>query len=318
MRSLEAQATRWTRYLALGAGWVLLAVAVLTVADALLRKFLSRPLPGTFEASELLLAAVIFFAMPYTGLTDGHVSVDLLTGRLSARAQTVILGVNALVCAVILGFIAYQMGAARRRVRAHRPHHDHHAHPDPALHGAGGGGGRARRARLRGPGARRLRPRGHRAMSPVSVSLLGFAALLALILVRLPIAAAMAIVGVGGTAAIAGWPAALATLRPGPLRARVVLHAPHHSLVHLYGLRGLAGGAQPGPVPGRARVARPPARRARHGDGRGLRGLRRHLRLLRRHRRHHVLGGAARDAPLPLRRQPRPRAPSPPAAPSAS
>jgi len=110
VRSLEAQATRWTRYLALGAGWVLLGVAVLTVADALLRKFLSRPLPGTFEASELLLASVIFFAMPYTGLTDGHVSVDLLTGRLSARAQTVILGVNALVCAVILGFIAYQMG----------------------------------------------------------------------------------------------------------------------------------------------------------------------------------------------------------------
>jgi TRAP-type C4-dicarboxylate transport system permease small subunit len=110
VRSLEAQATRWTRYLALGAGWVLLGVAGLTVTDALLRKFLSQPLPGTFEASELLLAAVIFFAMPYTGLTDSHVSVDLLTGRLSARAQTLILGVNALVCAVILGFIAYQMG----------------------------------------------------------------------------------------------------------------------------------------------------------------------------------------------------------------
>ncbi len=110
MRFLEAQATRWTRYLALGGGWVLLGVAVLTVADALLRKFLSRPLPGTFEASELLLAAVIFFAMPYTGLTDGHVSVDFLTGRLSARGQAVILGLNALVCAVVLGFIAYQMG----------------------------------------------------------------------------------------------------------------------------------------------------------------------------------------------------------------
>ena len=53
-------------------------------------------------------------------------------------------------------------------------------------------------------------------MSPVTISILGFAALLALILARLPIAAAMAIVGVGGTAAIAGWPAALATIRQGP------------------------------------------------------------------------------------------------------
>jgi C4-dicarboxylate transporter, DctM subunit len=40
--------------------------------------------------------------------------------------------------------------------------------------------------------------------------------LLALILVRLPIAAAMAIVGVGGTAWVAGWPAALATLQQDP------------------------------------------------------------------------------------------------------
>jgi C4-dicarboxylate transporter DctM subunit len=53
-------------------------------------------------------------------------------------------------------------------------------------------------------------------VSELGLSALGFAVLLALILVRVPIAVTMAIVGVGGTAAIAGWPAALATLRQGP------------------------------------------------------------------------------------------------------
>ena len=53
-------------------------------------------------------------------------------------------------------------------------------------------------------------------MSPLTISALGFAVMLALILVRVPIAVAMAIVGVGGTAALSGWPAALATLRQGP------------------------------------------------------------------------------------------------------
>jgi tripartite ATP-independent transporter DctM subunit len=48
------------------------------------------------------------------------------------------------------------------------------------------------------------------------VALGGFAVLFALILARVPIAAAMAIVGVAGTAWLAGWPAALATLRQGP------------------------------------------------------------------------------------------------------
>lgn len=53
-------------------------------------------------------------------------------------------------------------------------------------------------------------------MSELTVSALGFAALLGLILVRVPIAVAMAVVGVVGTASLAGWPAALATLRQGP------------------------------------------------------------------------------------------------------
>jgi TRAP-type C4-dicarboxylate transport system permease small subunit len=107
---LEARATRWSRRLALLGGWLLLLLSLVTCLDALLRKVLSSPISGTFEASELLLAAVIFLAMPYTGLTDGHVSVDALTGRLGARGQDWVVAVNALVCAVVLGAIAWQLG----------------------------------------------------------------------------------------------------------------------------------------------------------------------------------------------------------------
>lgn len=110
LAGLERAATRFMRWLALAGGWLLLAVAIVTVADALLRKFFNRPIQGTFEATELLLAAIIFLAMPYTGLTDGHVSVDLLTRRLAPRAQSLLGGMNALVCAVVLGVIAYQLG----------------------------------------------------------------------------------------------------------------------------------------------------------------------------------------------------------------
>ena len=53
-------------------------------------------------------------------------------------------------------------------------------------------------------------------MNELLTSALGFLALFMLILARLPIAAAMAIVGILGTAWIAGWPAALATVRQGP------------------------------------------------------------------------------------------------------
>jgi TRAP-type transport system small permease protein len=87
----------------------LLAVAIVTASDALLRDFLGRPLPGTFEATELVLAAIIFFRLPYTSLTDSHVSVDFLTRRLGQRTQHAIIAVNALICAGLFGVITLQM-----------------------------------------------------------------------------------------------------------------------------------------------------------------------------------------------------------------
>jgi len=106
---IERIATNWTRRLALLGGWLLLAVAVVTASDALLRDVLGRPLPGTFEATELVLAAIIFFGLPYTSLTDGHVSVDFLTSRLRQRIQYAIIAVNALICAGLFGVITLQM-----------------------------------------------------------------------------------------------------------------------------------------------------------------------------------------------------------------
>jgi TRAP-type C4-dicarboxylate transport system permease small subunit len=106
---LERVAISWTRRLALLGGWLLLAVALVTVLDALLRYFLGRPMRGTFEVTELVLAAVIFFGMPYTNLTDGHVSVDFLTSRLGSRTQGAIIAVNAGICAILFGFITVQM-----------------------------------------------------------------------------------------------------------------------------------------------------------------------------------------------------------------
>jgi TRAP-type transport system small permease protein len=105
----ERAAVLWTRRLALLGGWLLLLTAFATVVDALLRYFLSRPLPGTFEATELVLAAIVFFGLPYVCATDGNVSVDALTQRLRPRLQQVLIALNALLSAALLALITYQM-----------------------------------------------------------------------------------------------------------------------------------------------------------------------------------------------------------------
>jgi TRAP-type transport system small permease protein len=108
---LEQLAINGTRRLALLAGCLLLGIATVTAIDALLRDFLGRPLPGTFEATELVLAIIIFFGLPYTSLIDGHVSVDFLTSRLGQRTQYGLIAVNAAICAILLGVITLQMTA---------------------------------------------------------------------------------------------------------------------------------------------------------------------------------------------------------------
>jgi TRAP-type C4-dicarboxylate transport system permease small subunit len=116
--ALEQAAVRWTRRLALLGGWTLVAVSVATVVDALLRYLVGRPIPGTFEATELFLAAIIFFGLPYTGLVDGHISVDALTGRLGRRGQHLALAATALVTAGLLGGITWQMASLAREYAA--------------------------------------------------------------------------------------------------------------------------------------------------------------------------------------------------------
>jgi TRAP-type transport system small permease protein len=107
--ALERAAVASTRLLALFAGWLLLGLSFATVLDALLRYLWGRPIHGAFEATELLLAGIIFLGLPHANITDGHVSVDLLTQRFSPRAQHAIIAANAVLSAALLALITIEM-----------------------------------------------------------------------------------------------------------------------------------------------------------------------------------------------------------------
>jgi len=51
---------------------------LLTVADVVLRATTNRPIRGTFELIELLLACTFFIALPAVFLRDEHLVVDLV------------------------------------------------------------------------------------------------------------------------------------------------------------------------------------------------------------------------------------------------
>ena len=60
------------------AALVLFAMMALTCADVIGRYFFSRPIFGGFELTEMMLAAMIFLALPLVTLRNEHITVDVL------------------------------------------------------------------------------------------------------------------------------------------------------------------------------------------------------------------------------------------------
>ena len=69
---------------------ILLLMMFLTVGNVVGRRFFKTPIPGTIELTELMLALVVFFAIAYTQVRKGHISIDVVVSRFSPRAQAII------------------------------------------------------------------------------------------------------------------------------------------------------------------------------------------------------------------------------------
>lgn len=69
---------------------ILVVMMILTAADVTLRYVFNRPIPGSYELTQLMMAVLVAFTLAYTQLRKGHVNVDLVISRFSPRAQAVI------------------------------------------------------------------------------------------------------------------------------------------------------------------------------------------------------------------------------------
>lgn len=69
-----------------GVCWIVI-LALLTITDVVLRFFFNAPFPGTLEYSEMILVVIVWMGFAYTDVVKGHISVELMVSRLSARKQ---------------------------------------------------------------------------------------------------------------------------------------------------------------------------------------------------------------------------------------
>ena len=80
---------------------------LVTVADVVLRAAINRPIRGTLEIVELLLACSFFLALPATFLRDEHIVVDMIDG-VAPRRVPLLKRISAILGAVLMAVMAWQ------------------------------------------------------------------------------------------------------------------------------------------------------------------------------------------------------------------
>ena len=98
-------------YLGGCAALILFCLMMLTFVDVVGRDGFNTPLPGGFEITELMMAALIFTALPIVSWHEEHVVIDLLDPLVSkAAARWRQVAVN-LIGTVAMGVLAWQTWA---------------------------------------------------------------------------------------------------------------------------------------------------------------------------------------------------------------
>src|SRR4029079_5393852 len=80
---------------------------LLTVADVALRAFANRPISGSYELVELLLACSFFFGLRAVFLRGENIVVDVVDG-VAPRAVPMLKRLAEVVAVVVLGVMAWQ------------------------------------------------------------------------------------------------------------------------------------------------------------------------------------------------------------------
>jgi TRAP-type C4-dicarboxylate transport system permease small subunit len=90
IHSLNKIVNPLVRIINIVAAAILVAMMFLTAMDVLLRYLLNRPISGAMEITEYMMVILVSLGLAYCGIVKGHVSVEVLTSRFSAKGQSIL------------------------------------------------------------------------------------------------------------------------------------------------------------------------------------------------------------------------------------
>ncbi len=108
MKTLDTISEWLNKLLAWVAGVFLMGMVLLTCANILCRLFWV-PIRGTFELMGFSGAVVTAFALGYTQIKRGHISVDVLVETFSPIRRRMLILVNNIICCGFFALAAWQL-----------------------------------------------------------------------------------------------------------------------------------------------------------------------------------------------------------------
>jgi len=108
MNALEKVTLFLNRLLIWIGGCFLVAMILLTCTNIFLR-LVWVPVKGTFELMGYFGAITTAFALGYTQIKKGHISVDVLILSFSDKTRRILDVINSLICMVFFSFVAWQI-----------------------------------------------------------------------------------------------------------------------------------------------------------------------------------------------------------------
>ena len=87
---------------------VLAALMVLTAGDVILRYVFNRPIIGSYDLTEYMMAIVVSFGLAYCAFLKGHVRVDIVVSHFPQRIQSAIDSITGLLSVFLFSLITWQ------------------------------------------------------------------------------------------------------------------------------------------------------------------------------------------------------------------
>jgi TRAP-type C4-dicarboxylate transport system permease small subunit len=108
-RLLEERTSFLSSVLWVISGVGMVAMVLITVADAFGRRFFSSPIFGSYESVTWLLSVVIFSSLAYCTLKKGHFTIDVATSHFPPRARLYTITIMYLLSGMISWVVAWRL-----------------------------------------------------------------------------------------------------------------------------------------------------------------------------------------------------------------